>query len=112
MDWRQWTSEFDWTESMKTNCPGMVEAINSVLWFAGSYSVTELMEEAGGDADGIVEIVGDWVEESLHYDSTDNWQEWSDLCQVFYDYWGCLELSSGTPEWDSFWLSRAAEEDE
>ena len=106
MDWRERT---DWVKAMKENCPGLVEAINSVLWFADSYCVTELLEEAG-DSDAIVELVGDWVEESLGYDSSEQWQEWSDLCQVFYARWGCLELASSTPEWDEFWTNLQKEE--
>ncbi len=110
MDWREWTTDFDWIKAMKENCPGMLEAIAAVQWFADSYCVTELLEEAGGDPDTIVEIVGDWVEESLGYDSSEQWQEWSDLCQVFYARWGCLELASSTPEWDEFWTNLQKEE--
>ena len=80
--------------------------ISEVEWLASSYSATELLETCG-DADGIVEFVGDWVEENLDY-STE--EEWSDLCFVFYEWWGCAGIPSHTPEWEQFWLEQAKQE--
>ena len=87
------------------------ESVSAVEWFASSYSVTELLDEANGSPDNIVEIVGDWIEEELGLDSSDDWQEWSDLCQVFYGFWGCLDIPSHSPEWDKFWNDKLEEEE-
>ena len=82
------------------------EAIADIEWFARDISATELMEN--NDADGIVEIVGNWVEENCDYE---NEEEWSDLCFVFYEFWGCENIASHSPEWDEFWDNKVKEED-
>ena len=94
-----------WRDWMEANYNHLDDAIRDVEWFAGSWSATELLEN--NDAEGIVEIVGDWVEAECDYN---NEEEWSDLCQLFYDWWGCINLASFTPEWDAFWQQKLAEE--
>ena len=80
-------------------------SVADVEWFARNTSATELLEMS--DADGITETVGDWVEANCDYDTED---DWSDLCQVFYDWWGCGHLGSHTPEWHAFWQQKLSEE--
>ena len=76
-----------------------------VEWFAREMTATELLEN--NDADGIVEIVGDWVESNCDYNTED---EWSELCFVFYEWWGCANIPSHSPEWDKFWNDKLEEE--
>ena len=80
-------------------------SVADVEWFARDISASELLEMS--DADGIVETVGNWVEENCDYKTE---QEWSDLCFVFYEWWGCEDIGSHTPEWTQFWSQKLAEE--
>ena len=77
-----------------------------VEWMASNHSAMELLEM--GDPDAIVEFVGDWVEDNCDY-STE--EEWSDLCFVAYEFWGCAGIPSHSPQWDEFWFNKAKEED-
>ena len=77
-----------------------------VEWLARDVSATELMNN--NDADGIVEFVGDWIEDNVSYDTED---EWSELCFVFYEFWGCQDIPSHTPEWTQFWTDKVREEE-
>ena len=80
-------------------------SVSDVEWFARDISATELLEMS--DADDIVETVGNWVEANCDYDTE---EEWSDLCMVFYDWWGCGDIGSHTPEWQAFWQQKLLEE--
>ena len=80
-------------------------SVADVEWFAGDISASELLEMS--DADGIVETVGDWVEANCDYENED---EWSDLCFVFYAWWGCENIASHTDEWKEFWNQKLSEE--
>ena len=80
---------------------------SEVEWLARNYTATELMEMGGGNADNIVEFVGDWIESNLTYKDED---EWSDLCVAFYEWWGCENLASQTDEWHQFWENKVKEE--
>ena len=80
-------------------------SVADVKWFASDISASELLEMS--DADGIVETVGDWVESNCDYENED---EWSDLCFVFYEWWGCENIASHTDEWKEFWNQKLAEE--
>ena len=94
-----------WREFCEQEHPHLLEEIRDMEHWSQSWSVTELLD--GNDPDGIVEIVGD---QASTYDTTED--EWSDLCCLFYDWWGCLNLGSSTPEWDEFWMKRLSEETE
>jgi hypothetical protein len=85
------------------------ESRTSVEWFARNISATELLEN--NDANGIVEIVGDWVDENCDYDEDDDDDAFSELCFVFYEFWGCENIPSHSPEWDKFWNDKLMEED-
>lgn len=80
---------------------------SDVEWFARDISATELLEN--NDANGIVEIVGDWVDENCDYDEDDD-DAFSELCFVFYEFWGCENIQSHSPEWDQFWNDKLMEE--
>ena len=82
--------------------------ITDVEWFAREISATELLEMSNTPSD-ICEVVGNWVEENCDYDDE---EEWSDLCFVFYEFWGCENIPSHTPEWDKFWNDKLEEEQE
>ena len=82
------------------------EARSDVEWFARDISATELLEN--NDPDGIVEIVGNWVDENCDYNEDDD--DYSELCFVFYEWWGCENIPSHSPEWDEFWNDKLAEE--
>jgi len=92
-----------WREFMEVTYPHMEDDIRDMEHWSNSWSVTELMEN--NDADGIVEIVGDQASAYTEDDDI-----WSDFCMLFYDWWGCIDLASGTAEWDAFWEQRLAEE--
>ena len=81
-------------------------SVADVEWFARETSATELMEMSDTPS-AICEVVGDWVENNCTYDTED---EWSDLCFVFYEWWGCEHIASHTPEWDAFWQQKVTEE--
>lgn len=80
---------------------------HDVEWLARDVTATELMED--GDANSIVEFVGDWVEANCDYETE---EEWSDLCFVFYEWWGCENIASHTEEWQQFWEQKVKEEQE
>jgi hypothetical protein len=85
------------------------EKIESMTWFAKSWTVTELLDEGNTHPDDIPEIVGDWVDDELNPIDDD---EKSELCSVFYNYWGSVGIDSHTPEWEGYWMNLLSEEQE
>jgi hypothetical protein len=97
-----------WRDFMEHNYPELESAICDMQSWTESWTVWELLE--GNDPDAIVEMVGDHA--SIYFSDEDDDDAWSDMCMMFYDWWGCLDLASSTPEWDKFWLDLLAEEQE
>ena len=81
-------------------------SVGDVEWFARNISATELLDMSDTPS-AICEVVGNWVENNCDYDTE---EEWSDLCFVFYEWWGCAHLDSSTPEWANFWTVMSREE--
>ena len=93
--------QMDWRGYMEATYPEMIDDIRDMHHWAKSWSTVELLEN------DIVELVGD---QASCYTEDD--QIWSDFCMIAYDWWGCLDLASGTPEWDQFWSRKLSEETE
>ena len=89
--------------------PHLEEAVRDVRQAAADISAHEILD--GEDfphpyIDFVAEWVGEWISSSY----TNEEEDWSDLCCVFYEFKGCLDLSSHNDEWNKFWLSELGDE--
>ncbi len=94
----------EFTDEVIARSPHLKDRVNEIYQSGHHISAEEII----GDnpfphpyIDYVAEWVGDWIQSS-YYPSND--EEYSDLCCVFYDSKGCLDLSGD--EWNNFWLQQ------